>query len=322
MNIIDIEKEVLELHSHFLNSSEIAKKLNIRRQKVYKILKKYDLKSHNKKPFNPRLFTEEEIDFMIGCYNQGMTCEEIYNNFFKSRCSSYATIQSLLSRRVKMRSRGKRINFNENFFEIIDTERKAYWLGFIYADGNVCGNRLRIEIMRQDSYLLYELRNDLEGSNKVCTAISDKREDGFKEKNNAYIGFCSDKLTNDLYKLGVVENKTFKLKKIPNIRHNLVRHFIRGYFDGDGTVYIDNVNHKDNRSIFGFLGQHDFLEDIKKVLISEIELTNRKIFDKETVSQVTFSKKTDIINFYNYIYKDATVYLKRKKDKFDIYLKG
>ena len=68
---------------------------------------------------------------------------------------------------------------------------------------------------------------------------------------------------------------------------------------------------------FGFYGQHDFLQDIKKILVNELDLSNRKIHDKETVSMITFSRKQDLINFYDYIYKDATIYLKRKKEKFE-----
>lgn len=287
-----------------------------------RVLKKYNLKSNNNKPFNPKLFTEDEIDLMIELYKSGLTCQEIYDNYFKNRCKSKETIQSLLSRRIDLRRVGKRINFNENFFENIDNERKAYWLGFIYADGNIAGNRLRIEIKDDDKYLLEELNKDLESNNKICIDKRINMYNGYTiNKSNVYIGYCSDKLVNDLNKLGVVPNKTFKLNKMPNIDIKLLKHFIRGYFDGDGTVYNDNKNHHDNRSIFGFYGQYDLLKDIEDFLVKEIDITERKIFKKETVSMVTFSKKEDILKFYNYIYDGASIYLIRKKEKFDEYLK-
>lgn len=313
------EIELLKLHSENLNSSVIADILGVGRKSVYNVLKKYGLKSNNNKPFSPRNFTQEDVDKMIWLYNEGYTCEQIYEKHFKEKCSSYATIQSLLSRRINLRKRGKLINFNENYFESIDTERKAYWLGFIYADGNITGNRLRIEIMNEDKYLLNELRYDMKSSNKICNCRS-YNSIGMTPKDNVYIGFCSNKLVKDLSYYGVMPNKTFKIKNIPNINSELIRHFVRGYFDGDGTVYLDNKNHKDNRSIFGFYGQYDFLNEIKNILINDINITNRKIYDKGTVSQVTFSRRDDILNFYNYIYKGATVYLKRKKAKFDIYI--
>lgn len=264
-------------------------------------------------PLNPRLFTEEEVDFMIELYQSGNSCKEIYEGYFKNRCKGYATIQGLLSRRIKMRRRGKRIDFDENFFENINTERKAYWLGFIYADGNVFKNRLRIEIQEEDKYLLEELNKDLGSNNKIGLNTSTHKYKGYIiNKRNVYVGYCSEKLISDLNKYGVIPNKTFKLNKVPVLPNELIRHFIRGYFDGDGTVYIDKDGIK-----FGFYGQHDFLQDIKKILVNELDLSNRKIHDKETVSMITFSRKQDLINFYDYIYKDATIYLKRKKEKFE-----
>lgn len=316
------ENKILDLYFKNMNSKDIAIELNISRHTVYRILKKHNLKSNNNKPFNPRNFTDEEVELMITLYKKGYTCEEIYNNFFKEKCTSEKAIQGLLSRRINLRHRGKRIDFDENFFENIDNERKAYWLGFIYADGNVTNNRLRIEIQRSDAYLLNELNKDLGSNNKVCECKDTHSYKGYLiNKDNVYIGYCSDKMIKDLNKWGCVPNKTFKINKIPNIKPNLLRHFIRGYFDGDGTVYNDNKNHKDNRSIFGFYGQYDFLKDIKQYLIREINIANRKITDKGTVSFVTFSKKIDILRFYDYIYKDASIYLIRKKDKFDKYLR-
>lgn len=264
-------------------------------------------------PLNPKLFTEEEVNFMIELYQEGNSCREIYEKYFKDRCKGYPTIQGLLKRRIKMRRRGKRIDFDENFFENIDTERKAYWLGFIYADGNVTRNRLRIEIKEEDKYLLEELNKDLGSNNKIGLATSTHEYNGYIiNKRNVYIGYCSDKLINDLAKHGVVPNKTFKINKIPTISDKLMRHFIRGYFDGDGTVYIDKDGVK-----FGFYGQHNFLQEIKQILAEKLNLSDRKIHDKETVSMITFSRKQDLINFYNYIYEDATIYLKRKKEKFE-----
>lgn len=313
-----MEEQILILHSKNMNNCDIAKELKISRHTVARILKKNNLKSNNNKPLKPRNFTEKEVCFMINLYNEGFTIEEIYETHFKERCSSKDTIRSLLSRRIQLRRRGKRIDFNEDYFETIDTERKAYWLGFIYADGNVCGNRLRIEIKEEDRYLLEELNEDLGSDNKVCHSTGKHHYNGYDIlKNDAYIGYCSNKMRDDLNKLGIVENKTFKLNKLPDISVDLLRHFIRGYFDGDGTVYINN---KTKRLVFGFYGQHDFLENIKQVLIEDININKNKITDKETVSLIYFSKYIDVISFYNYIYKEATIFLTRKKQIFDLYL--
>lgn len=307
------ENEILELHSKGMNTKDIAIYLAISRSTVMRVLKKNNLKSNNIKPLNPRNFKEEDVERMIKLYEEGLTCQEIYEKYFSEKCSSKDTIQGLLNRRIGLRRRGKRIDFDETFFENIDSERKAYWLGFIYADGNITKNRLRIEIKEQDRYILEEFNRDLGSNNKICTCESCHEYNGYIiNKKNVYIGYCSDKLVYDLKKLGVIPNKTFKINSIPKINRNLVRHFIRGYFDGDGTVY----DYHHHGLSFGFYGQHNFLEEIKGVLLNELNLSDRKIHDKETVSMLTFSRKEDIKRFYDYIYNDSTIYLKRKKNKF------
>ena len=124
-----MEKEIINLHSTGMNSKDISIKLNIKPKIVYETLKKYNLKSNNNKPLKSRLFNEDEVELMINLYNEGLTCKEIYDEYFKDRCRGHSTIQGLLSRRIKLRKVGKRIDFNERFFETINTERKAYWLG-------------------------------------------------------------------------------------------------------------------------------------------------------------------------------------------------
>lgn len=136
------------------------------------------------------------------------------------------------------------------------------------------------------------------------------------EKENTS-AFCirSNKMYQDLGALGIHERKSKTVSFPTNISANMVRHVIRGIFDGDGTVYWSG-----NYLHFGFYGNHFLLEQIKHILAEEFNISNNKIFDKSNVSLLYFSKKKDIKNFYDYIYKDASIFLTRKKKRFDIYL--
>jgi intein-encoded DNA endonuclease-like protein len=104
------------------------------------------------------------------------------------------------------------------------------------------------------------------------------------------------------------------LESIPNISPHLIKHFIRGYFDGDGTVYLNN---KSGKLRFGFYGTYKLLEDIKLYLNKELGLSNNKLYEKVGCWLLSYSKKEDINKFYDYIYSDADLFLTRKKMKFE-----
>lgn len=116
-------------------------------------------------------------------------------------------------------------------------------------------------------------------------------------------------MVSDLSKYGIVERKSSTVELPQNITKDLRRHLIRGIFDGDGTVFINSKN----RTYFGFYGNYYIVSQIKDVLRKELNISDNKITDKGTVCQLVFSKKEDILNFYNYIYKDCTIWMKRKK---------
>lgn len=123
-------------------------------------------------------------------------------------------------------------NVDDSFFECINTEEKAYWLGFIAADGcvmNSPGKRLlTICLAVKDRDHLENFRLCIKSDRKIHT-----RKDG-----NVQFDVCSDKMVPDLIKHGIHPRKS-KTLKAPNLSNDLVHHWIRGYFDGDGCVRMN-----------------------------------------------------------------------------------
>lgn len=299
------ENEILKLYNDGLNSCDISKRMGISRKVVCKALSCHNLKSHNRKPFSPRKISNLELEKAINLYQNGCTLSEIVS-LLELDCSSSAIRGLLIRRGVEMRSKGRQSNFNEKYFDAIDDEHKAYWLGFIYADGNLTKNRLRIEIQSRDIEIINNLRKDLNSTNKIIICKNET-------KDNVSIGFCSNKMAAALNRHGVVENKTFKLKNIPNIPQHLIRHFICGYFDGDGTVYI---NSKNNSLRVGFYGTKDLLTSIQNNLHEETGASVNKIYEKAGCWLLSYARRSDIKKIYDYLYTDAELFLERKKLKF------
>lgn len=204
----------------------------------------------------------------------------------------------------------RKYELNENFFKIIDTEKKAYYLGLLYADGYVSNKNMLVELTlhNQDVDVLNQFISELYPNNdRPLKLIRDKY---YKLIVN------SKKIVNDLKYHGCVQKKTFKLKFPLTIPDNLIRHFIRGYFDGDGCVYVNNgvLN-------ISLIGTIDFLNSIQKILMKECNL-NETILDNRhpnrnnNIRALRYGGNIIINRIYHYIYDNTTIYLKRKKNKF------
>lgn len=262
-------------------------------------------------------------------YESGMTCGQIAEKF---NCSVSCIEQKVkMVTTIRKRSDYGRKKFNENFFEVIDSEIKAYWLGFIYADGCVYthGNTKYISIKVQDKEICDNFIRDIEGDFTTKTYMM-KKTTNSEERREVYFAECSsNKMFSDLNKLGVVERKSLILtfpteQQVPK---HLIPHFIRGYFDGDGTVITGaRFGHtyskvKTPYIKIGFNGTKEMLEGINKYIPETMSIHKEKR-RPDTNTYFCYKSGTKTIKkIFDYLYKDATVYLSRKYQKFKDYYK-
>lgn len=123
-------------------------------------------------------------------------------------------------------------------------------------------------------------------------------------------------IVNDLIKLGCIPNKSLYIK-YPEIPNHLNRHFIRGYFDGDGSIIYNENN--DALSAHLCSGSFEFLESIQKIYINEIEgYTETKILKDKRSNVCTLAKggKIATMHLLDYLYKNCSIYLDRKYNKY------
>lgn len=134
-------------------------------------------------------------------------------------------------------------------FETIDTEEKAYWLGFLYADGTISSkeNKIELGLAEKDLTHIQKFRTFIGISNKIC----------YRESSKSYrFSFRSYKCKQDLINKGCVPNKSLILTfpSASQVPIALLKHFIRGYFDGDGWF----TNTKKCFQV-GMIGTEDFI---------------------------------------------------------------
>lgn len=203
---------------------------------------------------------------------------------------------------------------NESYFASIDTEEKAYWLGFLYADGCVSVRtrngkeksiNLEVGLKESDEEHLVKLAKSLSYENYKIS----HRE----RTNSVRIVICSTKLCRDLIDKGCVPNKSLKLQFPDFLPLHLVDHFIRGYIDGDG--YVGVRQNKTSQTLrIGVIGTLSMLEGIIKHFDLQAEDYNLR-HDKrhsEAIHSIEFNKNATLK--IAKIYKDSKIHLTRKYD--------
>jgi hypothetical protein len=216
-------------------------------------------------------------------------------------------------------ARKRQYTLNENFFETINTAEKAYWLGFIFADGYITKRKQGQDVLgiRLGELEPLELFSKSIGTNKpVRIYIS---HSGYNVDKAYYLQtIISTKLVADLERYGCIQRKSLVLQ-FPKISQRLEPHFIRGYFDGDGSVFIHKV--KDWQSLgVSICGTQEFLFSIKAHLpfLTDKDKCIYKDNRRATNTwQLKLLSQKRCKAFYEYLYSDATIYMDRKKQIFE-----
>lgn len=266
-------------------------------------------------------FTKEQEKEITFRYVNG----EKSTNLAKEFKCHYVTILNIVKRnneKVKNNSEAHSIySVNQNYFEKIDTEPKAYFLGLMYADGCIHSTnpRMLISLQEEDKYILELFKEELEFNGYLYFKPCENT------KNQFTLEITSQKLKDNLINLGCIPKKSLILK-FPNnfqVPNELLHHFIRGYFDGDGSVGITDrlINGKEYKEQFiQFIGSNNFIDGLSKEL-DFLTKFNTSSTNNENNKQIAIKSKLDFIRMYEFLYKDATIYLHRKYNKFQDILK-
>lgn len=216
----------------------------------------------------------------------------------------------LKKNKIQIRSQRKDY-FNENYFENINSEEKAYWLGFLYADGNVYNNSIRIELIARDKDHLEKFLTCVNSSSKLYYR---KSKDSFK------ISLFSPKMAQDLAKLGCLPNKS-RIIKVPNLPESLLNHFFRGFFDGDGWITKRNFPTYFTWYAGVLSVSEDFIKEFFQYFYTKVQ-KGSMCKTKKDAFQISFSGVSSCCLFLNELYKNASIFLTRKHNLYQELLKN
>ena len=180
-------------------------------------------------------------------YSSGITAKQILEKY-KDKIKCENTIINIAKRNgIEIRSRGIQTHFDKNYFSNIDNEAKAYFLGLLLADGNVYKYKrnaeqykIQIELNTEDQYLIEEFRNQIQSTNVILNEVKNRND---KISYMSHFSVDSVKMAYDLINLGVIPRKSGVAELTSLVPDKLYRHYIRGYFDGNGTVSLQKKQH-------------------------------------------------------------------------------
>lgn len=299
------KKRVVILYCRGKTHREISKLTGISQQMVQKIVNEY----HTGRTRNWTL-TEREERLVIMMYE---------NNHGGSTIAKYFgwpedVVYRILKRNnIKIRpfTYYRQYDLDENFFETIDSEEKAYWVGFLMADGAIGeGRRILLRLSNKDFYHIQRFQKSLRSNYP------------YYHDTKTNVSGCtiqSKKMCRDLAKYGVVENKTFKTL-FPTTKgqsnNDLIRHFIRGYFDGDGSISVGENKKGHTFANLSICGYEPFLLKMQDFFIDELGLGRTKLIKEKAIHSLRYGGRRQVEKIMDWMYKDATIYLDRKHQRY------
>jgi hypothetical protein len=256
---------------------------------------------------------------VIQRYVNGESAYRISQDFDISTTGIYGLLERTGVKRRTRSEASRKYTLNEYYFEEIDSPNKAYFLGFLFADGynNEARGVVELSSSHKDYGMLYKLNMEIDSSKPVRRVESN----GIK---SCRIDWVSSKLSSDLKRHGCIQAKTFEIT-MPDIREDLMRHFIRGYFDGDGCISY-SYSKKDNRfgnvfnSVATVVGTDSFCRSLKDYLLNAVGVNSTILCRNKTspeIKTVQVSGNQQVIKFATWLYGGANLYMERKRRKID-----
>lgn len=307
------QQQIISDYKNEINIDTIIKKYDTDEHHIRVILKENEIDRWYYQRFSDELYQR-----IIKLHLDGLLHKDISYRLLVSNQGINNTLDRNNIPRMSISQRNQHIKRNSHYFDNIDTKNKAYTLGMIFADGNnFCKpgkNALTIVLQEEDKSVLERIRQEIEYDAPLRFYNMKKKKEIY---HNTYgLVVCDEYMCTKLLELGVVNNKSLKVKFPNYISDELISHFIRGYFDGDGSIYYDDKRSKASTTI---CGTYDFVSHVSEILhnmgIKNHLYHPKQCGDSDTYVMATTGNKSSY-NFLTWMYQDADIKMERKYNKY------
>lgn len=305
------QNDIINMYQNNVSIDDIIDKYHCEEKYIRNILKEneIDRKYHT--------FQNELYQRIIKLYQDGFT----YNQITEQLLIHEPVIRKTLKKNnIKTRSysdNNRRYYRNQHYFDEINTPNKAYVLGILFADGcnHIEHNAITISLQEEDIDTLRAIKNELSYGGPI-------RENNLNDKNpnwkNQRILVINDQyLSQRLEELGIVNNKSLIVKHPDYLSNELIPHFIRGYFDGDGCICNMDKFKDTSLSIVGTVDMCQWIENF--ILSNNISCYYDKSADKRCNKNTKVLRISGVLNSYKFlslIYNNSELKMYRKYQKY------
>ena len=261
--------------------------------------------------------SKELQEIIIEDYKNNVSIRQISEKYDVTR----PTVSKFLEEKGIKTTKGNHYRIyhhNESFFDIIDTKEKAYWLGFMFADGYIVDesehygqDKFGISLAEQDKKTLEDFAKAIQSNNPICV---------YSRKDNIGQPLCrilltSQKTVDDLIKHGCVKQKSLILQPPIDVPQNLTRHFIRGFFDGDGSISKTLKQNKSQEYWYSIniTSTYEMIEWIYAFLEMGSIIKEKR---RDKTYYYSLGGHQQVKKFFHILYDNATIYMERKYNRF------
>lgn len=307
------KEEFINTYNILKSSRKVAKEYNVDKTTILNYAKKIGYNTSLKKKLS-----ENDIDFILNNYHNYKAIElaEMFN-VHQGNIYRIWNLNNLTGKQNRI------YEIDENCFNNIDTEEKAYALGFIASDGCVFESDkhkkqgiIKITIHKDDIKILEMINKKVFKSNKPISILEPY----------CSLEQSSDIIVKNIKNLGLLPRKTYGNTYI-ELEDSLMRHFIRGYFDGDGSISKKCGKTKMLNDVTVAISGYE--ENMNKIInylstkniYATFNEDKRKYKDNKKFGSLTLTNKTTKYSFLRYLYDDSTIYLERKKELANNFIK-
>ena len=261
----------------------------------------------------------EGVDVVLRPHKRDIPSEEVVRLYVAGQslndlAARYSCTRIVIAARLResgitLRSRGSQRKYavDDTFFDCIDTEEKAYWLGFLLADGSISrskdGDKLNLALALRDEKHVLKFRRALSAENPLHR---------WSRSETVGLTVSSTQLVESLEKLGCVQRKT-GCHGTPKIPAKLLRHMYRGYFDGDGCL---SRRRRAAHWKVDIPGSRQFIESFQAWLILHANASKTKLKPVGRVVYLGYSGSRQVERIVDLLYAGAETFLDRKYAKY------
>lgn len=310
----DITKEKLEelIYKENLKDNQIAEYFGVSQPKITGLRKKFKIKRKHK-----------DSEWLIDQYcNKLRTVISIAKECGVDREEIRLALRKLNieTNYETVRQGSKKHDYDESVFDVIDTEEKAYWAGFIMGDGQIeefkrprsdgsiyLNYRLNINLKYSDINHLQKFLDFLKCTTKKIKKVNVKMPSG----NIAEVGhirISSRPLSLALIDKGIIPRKSLNEPEPSGIPNHLIRHFIRGLLDADGMISDAEKTTPSATICDGKV--------LMKWVQKQYPYLSLKKDNQCNGLYILRTKKENVLNFLNSLYENSTIYLERKYQRY------